>query len=117
MSQRWYRSNIVKAVLIILAHILTAVMIVSVMRISAYPALCVEVLDGSPAREYKDSDDFAERMMTHSIHAAGGLSAKELFEAGGEYDPEKQVDIEAYYNSGMLEAGEDGRGKDNNRRK
>ncbi len=109
MSQRWYRSNIVKAVLIILAHILTAVMIVSVMRISAYPALCVEVLDGSPAREYKDSDDFAERMMTHSIHAAGGLSAKELFEAGGEYDPEKQVDIEAYYNSGMLEAGEDGR--------
>lgn len=109
MTQKWYRSNGVKAVLLILAHVLVVAVIAGAMWISAYPALCVEVFEGNPAREYKDSHDFAERMLMYSARAIGGLTANELFEADGEYDPEKPADIEAYYHSGRLGAEENGK--------
>ncbi len=100
MKQRWYRTNIAKAVLILLAHIMVVVMTVSLLWVSSYPALLAEVLKGNPAREYKDSKDFAERMRTYSTYAVSGIAAKELFETDGKYDPERQVDIKEYYDSG-----------------
>lgn len=108
MKQRWYRSNITKAVLIIMAHIMVIVMMINIMWIAAYPALREEVCKGDPAKEYKDSSDFAERMKTYSVRAAGGITARDLFETDGEYDPEKPVNIEEYYNSGTLEGKGDG---------
>lgn len=107
MKQRWYRTNITKAVLVLLAHIMVVVMTVSILWVSSYPALFVEVLSGNPAREYKDSKDFAERMRTYSTYAVSAIAAKELFETDGKYDPERQVDIKEYYDSGEFTGKED----------
>lgn len=107
MKQRWYRTNITKAVLVLLAHIMVVVMTVSILWVSSYPALFAEVLSGNPAREYKDSKDFAERMRTYSTYAVSAIAAKELFETDGKYDPERQVDIKEYYDSGEFTGKED----------
>lgn len=103
MNQKWYRAAVTKAVLIVVAHIMVAVMAVSVLRITIYPAIRDEVFDGNPAQEYKDCSDFADRMWTYSARAVGEISAREIFETNREYDPDKLVDIELYYDTGMIE--------------
>lgn len=109
MKQRWYRANITKAVLIILAHVLTVVMLASFLWFMANPSLGAEIFEKDPAKEYKDSDDFATRVKRYSARAAGEITARELFETDGEYDPDKPVDIEQYYNTGMLEGESSGK--------
>lgn len=108
MRQRWYRANITKAVLIILAHVLTVVMLASFLWFMANPSLGAEILEKNPAKEYKDSDDFAARVKRYSARAAGEITARELFETDGVYNPDKPVDIEQYYNTGTLGEENDG---------
>lgn len=102
MNQKWYRAGITKAALIIVAHIMVIVAAVSLMRIAVYPAIREEIFDGSLAEKYKDSKDFAARMKTYSARAVGEISAEQLYETDGEYDPDKLVDIESYYDTGMI---------------
>lgn len=106
MNQKWYRAGITKAILVITAHIMVVVMAVCYMHIVLSPAVREEVCDGDPAEKYKDSSDFASRMRTYSARAVGEISAGKLFETDGEYDPDKLVDVELYYNTGMLDEDE-----------
>lgn len=106
MNQKWYRAGITKAILIITAHIMVVVMAVCYMHTVLSPAIREEVCDGDPAEKYKDSSDFASRMRTYSARAVGEISAGKLFETDGEYDPDKLVDVELYYNTGMLDEDE-----------
>lgn len=102
MNQRWYRSNIMKAVLILLAHIMIAVCAVSSVWLLSYPAVRTEIFDGDPADEYKDTADFAERMQFYSARTVERTAAKALFETDGKYDPDRQVDLEEFYNTGTF---------------
>lgn len=98
-----------KAVLIILAHVLTVVMLASFLWFIANPSLGMEILEKNPAKEYKDSGDFADRAKRYSARAVGEITARELFETDGKYNPDKLVDIEQYYNTGMLEGASEGK--------
>lgn len=100
MDQRWYKSNIMKAVHILLAHIMIVIVTVSFLWLIAYPALRTEIFDGNPAEEYKDTVDFGERMLLYSARTLEEICSRNLFEADGKYDPDRLVDIEEYYNTG-----------------
>lgn len=102
MKRKWYRSNIVKALLIIAAHITAVVIVACFLWITAYPTLRVEIADGNPAREYKDTRNFASRMEGYSRGLTSGITAKRLFEDQGKYNPDKLVDLEEYYNTGTF---------------
>ena len=64
MNQKWYRAGITKAILIITAHIMVVVMAVCYMHTVLSPAIREEVCDGDPAEKYKDSSDFASRIVS-----------------------------------------------------
>ena len=109
MNQRWYRSGIVKAVQIILAHIMAVIITISFLWLMAYPALRIEIFEGNPAEEYKDTADFGDRVLSLSSQVMRGTAAKMLFEENGTYDPERLVDIEEYYNTGTFTGENKGR--------
>ncbi|MEY8506656.1 HAMP domain-containing sensor histidine kinase [Lachnospiraceae bacterium 42-17] len=109
MNQRWYRSGIVKAVQIILAHIMAVIITISFLWLMAYPALRTEIFEGNPAEEYKDTADFGDRVLSLSSQVMRGTAAKMLFEENGTYDPERLVDIEEYYNTGTFTGENKGR--------
>lgn len=99
MNQQWYKSNITKAILIVMEHIFVAVIAVSFLWIISYPALREEILEGNPAKKYEDSRGFETKIESLSYQVLSGISAKRWFETDGKYNPEKIVDVEEYYNN------------------
>lgn len=102
MNQRWYRSGIMKAVQILMAHIMVAVSAASFLWLLSYPAVRTEIFEGNPAEEYKDTGDFAQRLQSYSTGTVERIAAKILLETDGKYDPDRLVDIEEYYNTGTF---------------
>lgn len=102
MKQKWYKTNLTKAALVIIAHVMVIVMTASLLWIVSYPAIQEELLEGSPAKEYKDTVNFADQMLNYSVQAVSGISEKERLETDGKYDPEKLVDIEELSESGGI---------------
>lgn len=109
MKRKWYRSNIAKAILIVLAHIMIVVMTASAMWILSYPALREELLSGEKADKYEDTRHFVEQMQTYSHQAVTGIGTKSIYETDGKYNPDKIIDVELYFNkneiSGKNESG------------
>lgn len=97
MKQKWYRSNVTKAVLVILAHIMIIVMTASSMWIISYPTLREELFAGEKARKYEDTRHFVEEMQNLSHQAVAGIGTKAIFETDGKYNPDKIIDIEQYF--------------------
>lgn len=102
MKGKWYRSGFMKAALIIAAHLMVAAMTASFLWILSYPVLREELFEGSPAKKYEDSRNFIDQMLYYSEQAVAGIKSSREFETDGQYDPEKLVDIENYYNTGTL---------------
>lgn len=103
MKQKWYKSNITKAVLIILAHIMIITAVASFMWMLAYPTLREEILDGNQAETYSDTKSFQYQMMEYSIQAVSGIRAEQLFESDGVYNPNKMIDIPSLYEMGQVQ--------------
>lgn len=102
MKQKWYKTNLAKAALIIAAHAAAVVMTASLLWIVSYPAIQEELLEGDPAEEYKDTANFADQMLNYSMQAVNGINEKKWLETDGEYDPDKLVDIEEFSNTGKI---------------
>ena len=102
MKEKWYKSNIAKAVLTVVSHILVIVITASIMWLFSYPVLRAEIFAGKPAKEYKDSRNFIEKMMEYSQQAVSGIKTAELFETEGKYNPDKLVDVEVYHESNII---------------
>lgn len=99
MKGKWYRSGIVKAALIIIAHVMIVTMVGSFTWILSYPVLREELFNGNPAKKYEDSRNFIDQMLYFSQQAVTGIKVSREFETDGKYDPDKPVDIESYYNT------------------
>lgn len=97
MKGKWYRSNITKAALVILAHIMVIVMTASFLWMVAYPVLREELFQGRPAEKYENTQYFAEQMRNDSHQIMQALGNKKLFEVKGKYDPDRMVDIKTFY--------------------
>lgn len=102
MKGKWYRSGFTKAALIIIAHLMIAAMTASFLWILSYPVLREELFEGSPAKKYEDSRNFIDQMLSYGQQAVVGVGFKREFETDDQYDPEKLVDIENYYNTGTV---------------
>ena len=101
MDRKWFRSNLTKTALIVIAHVLAVIVAVCGIRIMSYPVFQEELLEGG-ADQYEDTKDFSRKLMDYSLQVVWGLSQKETFETEGKYDPEKIVDIEAYCTNGTV---------------
>lgn len=99
MKGKWYRSGIVKAALIIIAHVMVVAMVASFTWLLSYPVLREELFEGNPAKKYEDSRNFIDQMLYYSQQAVTGVKVSGEFETDGRYDPDKIVDIENYYNT------------------
>ena len=102
MNQKWYKSKIAKAILVVMAHFMIVVMTASFLWIMAYPTLREELFEGKRAGEYSETRSFSEQMLAYSTQAVSGIGAEELFETEGNYNPDKQVDIQAFYETGKI---------------
>lgn len=96
MNRKWYKSNLTKIILVLLAHIMMVVLIAGFMWVLAYPALRQEIFAGSPAKEYKDTVNFSAQMQEYSRNVATGISTKNLLETDGKYNPDKIINIVDY---------------------
>lgn len=102
MREKWYKCNVAKAVLVVVAHVLVVVMTASFIWLLSYPVLRAEIFAGKPAKEYKDSRNFVEKMLKYSQQAVSGIKSAELFETEGKYNPDKLVDIEVYCKKNVI---------------
>ena len=102
MKGKWHRSNVAKAALVIIAHILVIVITASFIWIISYPTLREELFAGNPAKRYEDSRSFVEQMLNYCQQAVYGIRGTDLFETEGKFNPDKIVDIETYYNNNTI---------------
>lgn len=102
MREKWYKSDITKAVLVVVAHVLVVVMTACFIWLLSYPVLRAEIFAGKPAKKYMDSRNFVEKMLEYSQQAVSGIKSAELFETEGKYNPDKLVDIEVYHKKNII---------------
>ncbi len=102
MREKWYKCNITKAVLVVVAHVLVVVMTACFIWLFSYPVLRAEIFAGKPAKEYKDSRNFVEKMLGYSQQAVTGIKSADLFETEGKYNPDKIVDLETYHKKNII---------------
>ena len=99
MKKKWYRSKGTKTVLVIAEHILTLIIVVSVLCGLAYPSITEELLTGRQTDRYEDSCVFDETMQRHSSKAVEGIWLKALMESDGQYNENKIIDIQEFWDA------------------
>ena len=102
MKRKWYRTNITKAILVALAHIMVIVMTASSMWIISYPTLREELFAGGKAQKYEDTRHFVQEIQNFSYQAVTGIGTKAIFETDGKYNPDKIVDIEQFFSNDSI---------------
>ena len=106
MSQKWYRKNVVKAIVIFAEHALLLVMVACVLWLMSYPVLRSEIFRGTHAEKYEDTSAFAEQVLHTGIGISNALGRRDVFETDGVYDPDKIIDV-VRYNQGKTADVED----------
>lgn len=102
MKNKWYRSKPVKAAWVVAEHIFVTLIVASVFCVFAYPAFAEEMFLGRGSNRYEDSYVFEESLQSYSTQAINGICLKELMETDGEYDPDKIIDIQEYWDSNTV---------------
>lgn len=102
MNQKWYQTGVVKAVLVILAHISVIMLAVGFVWMISYPALREEIFTGEHAKKYEDTRTFTSEVRDYSFQVVRGISAKPVFETDGNYDEDKIVDLEYLNQNGTV---------------
>lgn len=92
----WYKSSLAKAVLIILANIMAAMMAISAVRVISYPVFREGLVDGSRVKSYENTRSFEDKFRNQSFRIMAGLYETDYYETNGKYDPNKIVDIEEF---------------------
>ncbi len=96
-SNRW---NLVKGFLIVLAHILAVIIVISMIWILRYPGAAQGVLEGQDTKDYQNSRDFEEKVFSDSVEILEGIQNADLLGLNGGSNEKKIVDIEDYAESG-----------------
>lgn len=96
MNRGWYKSALVKGILIILAHILAVTLAVGFVWIMSYPMLRTELLSGKGVKKYEDSVSFKNNLQSLSYDVLEGVRVRDLLETDGVYDSGRIVDIQEF---------------------
>lgn len=100
--KKWYQSGITKTILVALAQVTAIVMAISLLWISAYPALARNALSFEAVKSYADSGEFTNEVYEESSQILTNIRAKNQLETDGEYDGGKIVDIKEYHDNGKI---------------
>lgn len=102
MKSKWYRSSPAKGVLIGLCLVCAVMMAVSLAWFGCYPSIAQEAFEGDGTETFEESAAFQDEVDGYAFHLLDALSYKSNFESKGGYDPEKVVDVSAFYKGGVV---------------
>ena len=105
MGRQWYKSSIVKGILIVLEHVLAVFLVVSFLWMMSYPSLRSEVFSGKIEKEYENTNGFNDMTEKASHSIMKGISLKERLEPKGEFNPDRAIDLEKLTNQGKYTEG------------
>lgn len=102
MESKWYKTKVMKAALIIVAHVTIVVMAACAVWAASYPGLISETLQRSSSGKYEDSQQFNEQVLNSCLKILSGVRTKEYFETDGALDRDRIVDVEEYYEQSTI---------------
>ena len=94
--KKWYRSNIIKAILIGIAHVVSVILIIASLWILACPSAITDTFSGKTTKSYSETEEFSERVLVESRDILFNISKQNEFETDGKVDRTKVVDVQAY---------------------
>lgn len=108
MKNKWYRSGLVKGLLIMIMHVMAVLLVISMLWILACPSAAEGVLENEEV-DYEESKALNDLICRDCWNIISGLQAKKELEPDGVFAEDKIVDIKTYAEEGVLE-GEAGQG-------
>lgn len=94
---KWYQSAPCKGILIVLEHVMAVVMLVSLVWTLTYPGGDIgNALLEKTKKNYDDTKGFEEQLMRGAGNIVWAAPQTDKFEADGEFDENRIVDIEKY---------------------
>ena len=82
--------------IIFLEHILITVAVVSILAVCILPSMREEIVTGEKKEQYEESIDFSSYMNGMTNTVIFGISARNILETDGEYNPDILVDLVEY---------------------
>ncbi len=92
----WYRSGVVKGILVVIAHILAVILTVSMLWILAYPGALQDTVSGEKAETYSESEGFTQQVFWDMSDILHNIALQDQMETDGKYDGTRIVDIQEY---------------------
>lgn len=99
---KWYRSGVVKGILVFTAVLSTVGMLVGAAVLSVLWSNGNGEILQNRSKQYRDSSGLESLMSQASMSVLSGIRMKNNFETEGVYDPDKLVDILEYWKSGEI---------------
>ena len=84
---KWYKSALVKGILIFLSVLSAITALLSLVIISTYSVSVKEIWNKKPT-EYTDSKEFENQMCRATMDVLGQISYEDIFETDGKYNPD-----------------------------
>ena len=88
---KWYKSALVKGILIFLSVLSAITALLSLVIISTYSVSVKEIWNKKPT-EYTDSKEFENQMCRATMDVLGQISYEDIFETDGKYNPDFNYD-------------------------
>lgn len=93
---KWYKSGLMKGILIVLQHMLAAVAAVSLVWMVSYPAVLGDIGSDKPAETYADTKSFGQQVFIDSHDIMYMIDNQNIFTIDGKVDESKIIDVEEY---------------------
>lgn len=98
---KWYKTNLAKAVLIFLVIILPMAAVLSLSTLYNASALD-DSLISKEKKNYEESTAFESMLRVAASETVDYLKSKSELEKNGKYDPDQKIDIKSLYDSGTF---------------
>lgn len=92
---KWYKSSVMKGVLILIAIVSAMSGGISLLIMSTYSVSAKEIWNKKP-KEYTESKEFENQICRATMEVLNRIQYEEWFETEGKYDPEKWIDVTQY---------------------
>lgn len=102
MKNKWYRSGLVKGLLVVIMHVMAVLLVISMLWILACPSAAEGALKNKEV-DYEESKALNDLISRDAWNIISGLQARKELESDGVFDKDKIVDIKTYDAEGVME--------------
>lgn len=100
---KWYRGKFCKGILTAVNLVAAVMLVVSFLWVMVYPEQIYALSILEPVKErYEETQGFAKKVNEDAYSAMDAIYSSRILESDGNYDPEKVVDIEEFYNRDVI---------------